>query len=327
MQAFEYTSATTKQQAVDQMSTSWGETELLAGGTDLLSLMKDDVAAPKKLINIKEIKELQGIKYSSGSGLRIGALVTIDELARNSQVRQNYAGIYEAAREIGSPQVRHVATVGGNLVQRPRCWYYRSGFGLLGQDASGKSLVPEGDNRYHAILGNGGPAYYVHPSSLAPVLIALGARVKVFGAGGEREVPLESFYVIPKSNSERETVLKPKEVITEVIVPAAAGARSSSYEVRQKDSFDWPLAMAAVALKLSGNTIQSARVVLGHVAPTPWRSQEAEAALAGKTISEETAQAAGTAAVQQARDLGRNGYKIQLAKVAVKRAIMQLARA
>ncbi|HEY2933209.1 MAG TPA: xanthine dehydrogenase family protein subunit M [Acidobacteriota bacterium] len=325
MQAFEYASATTKQQAVSLLSSTMGDAEILAGGTDILSLMKDDIVAPKRLVNIKEIKELGGIR-AAGGGLRIGALVTIEELAESPAVRQAYPGLAQAAAEIAGPQIRHMATVGGNLCQRPRCWYFRNGFGLLGQSKDGKSLVLEGDNRYHAILGNSGPAYFVHPSSLAPALIALNARVRIFGPGGERDLPVEEFYSIPKSASDRENVLQAQEVVTEVMVPAARGVRGATYEVRQKDAFDWPLALASVALKMSGAKVQSARVVMGHVAPVPWRSQEAEQALVGKSLDETSAKAAGEAAVTGARDLGHNAYKIQLAKVAVKRAILQAAK-
>jgi len=325
MRAFEYASAATKQQAVSLLSGTMGDAEILAGGTDLLSLIKDDILAPKRLVNIKEIKELGGIR-SAGGGLRIGALTTIEEVADSSLVRQAYPGLAQAAAEIAGPQIRHMATVGGNLCQRPRCWYFRNGFGLLGQDKNGKSLVLEGDNRYHAILGNSGPAYFVHPSSLAPALIALNAKIRIFGPAGERDLPLEQFYTVPKSASDRENVLQAQEVLTEVVVPAAKGVRGATYEVRQKDAFDWPLALASVALKMSAGKVQSARIVMGHVAPVPWRSQEAEQALVGKGVDEASAKAAGEAAVQGARDLGHNAYKIQLAKVAVKRAILKAAK-
>jgi xanthine dehydrogenase YagS FAD-binding subunit len=326
MRAFEYASPTTKEQAVGLLAGAWGETEVLAGGTDLLSLMKDDVVAPKRLVNIKEIQELRGITFNARTGLRLGALATIQELLDDAQVRRNYPALTQAADGIRSPQIRSVGTVAGDLCQRPRCWFYRAGFGLLAKDGSGRSLVLGGDNRYHAILGNAGPAYFVNPSSLAPALAALGAKVRIFGPKGSREVPVEKFFVTPQSDDQREYDLRPNEIVTEIVVPPPAGAVSATYEVRQKEALDWPLATASVALKLSGNTVQSARVVLGHVAPVPWPSPGAERALIGKTITEGLAQAAGQAAVQQAKSLGRNGYKIQLARVAVKRAILQAAQ-
>lgn len=325
MRAFEYASPTSMEQAVSLLGNSWDDAAPLAGGTDLLSLMKDDVVAPKRLVNIKEIGALRGITFSPKQGLRIGALVTIQELADNARVREAYPVIAKTADEIAGPQVRNMATIGGNLCQRPRCWYYRAGFGLFAKDQNGQSLVPAGDNRYHAILGNSGPAYFVSPSTLAPLFIALGGTVRIVGPKGRREVPLEKFYLIPKSEAEREQDLKPNEIVTEIMIPAAAGTRSATYEVRQKEAMDWPLALAAVVLNLAGNKVSSARVLLGHVAPVPWRAAQAEAVLVGKTISEEVARAAGNAAVANAKSLGHNGYKIQLARVAVTRAILAAA--
>jgi xanthine dehydrogenase YagS FAD-binding subunit len=241
-------------------------------------------------------------------------------------LKREFSALIQAAEGVTSPQIRSMGTVGGDLCQRPRCWYYRAGFGLLAKDPQGTMLVPSGDNRYHAILGNAGPAYFVNPSSLAPALIAMNAKVRIFGSKGQREVELEKFFVAPKSDSDREYAVQPGEFITEIIVPSLAGAKSATYEVRQREALDWPLATASVVLTMSGTSVKAARVVLGHVAPTPWRSPEAEKALIGKAINETTAEAAGKAAVEQAKSLGKNGYKIQLAKVAVKRAILAAAK-
>jgi xanthine dehydrogenase YagS FAD-binding subunit len=232
-----------------------------------------------------------------------------------------------AAGDAASPQIRNVATIGGNMCQRPRCWWFRNGFGLLAMGPNGKSLVLDGDNRHHAILGNDGPAYFVSPSSVAPALIAYNARIRLFGPKGAREVPLEKFFVIPKTEGEREHDLRPNEIVTDLIVPAPpSGAKASHYEVRQKAAFDWPYATASVVLDMNGDTVRSARVVMSHVAPIPWVSNEAAQALAGKTISEETADAAGAAAVANAKSLGQNKHKIKLARVAVKRALVQAAK-
>jgi len=325
VQSFEYASPTTVEQAVALLGSTWGQVELLAGGSDLLALMKDQIVTPKRLVNLKEIKELSGIQYSSSAGLRLGALVTIDQLAEHAQVRQRYPMLHYVATEVASPQIRNVGTIGGNLCQHPRCWYFRAGFGILAKDEKGEPLVPDGDNRYHAILGNEGPAYYVHPSTLAPVLIALMAKFKVYGPKGSRQVEAAQFFVTPKSEGERGNVLQPNEIITEVTLPPPGAVKSAAYEVRHREVFDWPLAMAAVALTLDGKRVKAARVVLGHVAPVPWPSPEAEAALVGKTISEEVAAEAGNAAVAKAKPLSQNGYKVQLARVAVKRAILQAA--
>jgi xanthine dehydrogenase YagS FAD-binding subunit len=324
MRAFSYVSPTKKEEVVGLLGKSWGEVEILAGGSDLLSLMKDDIVTPKTLVNIKQVPGLHAISNETG-GMRLGALVTLDQISSAAPVQKQYPALAAAAGDAASPQIRNVATLGGNLCQRPRCWYFRSGHGLLAQQ-NGKSLVLQGDNRYHAILGNDGPAYFVSPSTVAPMLIAYGARIEIFGPQGAREVPLEKFFVIPKSDQEREHDLKPNEMVTAVLLPApAAGLRAGSYEVRQKEAFDWPYATCSVALVMNGSTVQSARVVLGHVAPVPWVSAEAAQALAGKAVTQATADQAAQAAVAKAKSLGRNTQKIQLARVAVKRAILAAA--
>jgi len=324
METFEYANPKTLQEALGLLGSSSGEADVLAGGTDLLSLMKDYIHTPKRVVNIKSIKELGGIQKTS-SGLRIGATVTVDELLSSPLIRSEYPALLAAAQGIASPQVRNMGTVGGDLCQRPRCWYFRLGYGLLAKDANGRPLVPDGQNEYHAIFGSG-PAYFVSASSFGPALVALGAKVKLASASGTREVDVEKFFVAPASDSAREVDLKPNEILTEILVPPAVGVRSATYEVRQKEALDWPLVTASVALTMKGSTVASARVVLGHVAPTPWRASGAEAALAGKAVDEGGAEAAAKAAVAGARPLSQNAYKVQLARTAVKRAVLQAAR-
>ena len=324
MRSFEYVSPTTKAQAVSLLAGNWGQTEVFAGGTDLLALMKDDVLAPKRLVNIKQIKDLQGVSYNA-QGLRVGALTNLGELADDANVKKNYPALAEALIEAASPQIRNMATLGGNLCQRPRCWYFRNGFGLLPKDETGKELIIEGDNRYHAILANDGPAKFVSPSTIAPVLIAYAAKIRLEGPKGKRELPLEKFYVVPKTETEREHDLQPNEIVTEVVVPPATDAKAAHYEIRQKEAFDWPLAVAAVALRMNGSNVQSARVVMGYVAPVPWISMEAEQALSSQNISEDTAQRVAAAALRNAKALSHNSYKVQLARVAVKRALLKAA--
>ena len=328
MRAFDYASPTKKEQVTDLLGSNWGEVEILAGGTDLLSLMKDEITAPRRLVNIKGIQELHGVSTSPET-IQIGALTTLAEIAGNRDIRGSYPVLASAAGDAASPQIRNLATLGGNLCQRPRCWYFRSGHGLLATGADGKSLVKEGDNRYHAILGNDGPAYFVSPSTVAPVLIAYGATVRILGPRGPREIALEKFFVIPKSEREREHNLQPNEIVTAIVLPGkkTEGLRAGAYEVRQKEAFDWPYATAAVALVMVGSTVKSARVVMGHVAPIPWVSNEAAKALVGKAVTPATADQAAQAAVSGAKSLGHNSQKIHLARVAVKRAILQAAGA
>ncbi|HLH19507.1 MAG TPA: FAD binding domain-containing protein [Bryobacteraceae bacterium] len=320
MQSFEYANPATLQEAVALLSPQWGHADVLAGGTDLISLMKDHLHTPRRVVNIKNIKELGGISKTA-EGIRIGAIVTIDELAKSSEVPKSLA---EAAAGIPSPQIRHMGTVGGDLCQRPRCWYYRQGMGLLAMQ-DGKSRIPDGENRYHSIFGEG-PAYFVSASSLGPALIALNAKVKLVSAKGTRELAVSRFFVTPKDENTREIALRPDEILTEIIVPATP-VKSATYEVRQKEALDWPLAAAAVSLEMNGSTVKSARIVLGHVAPTPIEAAAAAKALAGKPVNAATAEAAGKAAVAGARPLSQNAYKVTLAQVAVKRALLAAVQA
>jgi len=322
MRAFEYLSPHTRSQAISLLGATWGNTEVLAGGTDLLALMKDDVITARRLVNIKDIADLRGVS-STPQGLRVGALTTLGEFADDENVKKDYPALAEALLEAASPQIRNMATVGGNLCQRPRCWYFRNGFGLLPKDESGKELITVGENRYHAILGNQGAAKFVSPSTVAPILIAYGAKIRIEGTKGKRELPLEKFFVTPKSVNEREHDLRPNEIVTEILLPPAAGVKAAHYEVRQKEVFDWPLAVAAATLKMKGPSVQSARIVLGYVAPIPWPSAEAEQALVGKPVNREMAQRAAQAALEKASPLSHNAYKVKLAKVAVTRAILK----
>jgi xanthine dehydrogenase YagS FAD-binding subunit len=322
MERFEYAHPTSKQETIGLLGSNWNDAAVLAGGTDLLSLMKEYVVTPKRVVNIKNVQGLNGI-HSDAQGVTIGALVTMEELLEDKTIRSEFPALTHAAEGITSPQIRAVGTIGGDLCQRPRCWYFRNGYGLLAKDESGKSLVPNGENRYHAILGNSGPAYFVNPSSLAPALIALDAKLQLLGPKGQREVSLADFFVAPKSDSERENVLQPNEVLANITIPASSrGLRSATYEVRHKTALDWPLAAAAVAVKLEGGKVTSGKIVLGHVAPIPWQATDAAKELTGKAINESVAASAGEAAVHGAKPLRQNAYKVKLARVAVKRALL-----
>lgn len=323
MERFEYACPTSRKEAIDLLGTRWEDAQLLAGGVDLVNLMKDYVVAPKRVVSLSRISDLRGIR-SSHAELRIGSMTPLREVMADEHIRRDYPALAQFVEYIRSEQLRNMGTPGGNLLQRPRCWYYRLGYGLLAQK-DGKPLVPDGDNRYHAILGNSGPAYFVSPSMMAPVLIAMGAQVRIEGQQGFREIAVEKLYTTPHQEGEREHTIKPNEILTEIIVPNQRGARSATYEVRQRECSDWPLTGAAVVLHMNGNKVRSARVVLSQVAPVPWPSPEAEQELQGKTVNEEEADAAGKAAVRHATPLSMNGYKVQLARIAVKRAILNAA--
>jgi xanthine dehydrogenase YagS FAD-binding subunit len=316
--------AANEKEAVAALGPQRGRILPLAGGMDLLALMKDYIAQPDQLVNVKNLDAR--IARTPDGGLRIGAAVTLEQLATHAEAVKLYPALVQAAGEVGTPQIRHVGTVGGNLNQRPRCWYFRNEeFPCLKKGGS-RCFAVEGENQYHAIFGEG-PCHIVHPSSLAVPAIALGARFRIVGPAGEREVAAADYYEMPDRNLYGETVLQPNELLTHVVLPAPGGARSATYEVRFKQSTDWPLAMASVALSMNGTTIRSARVVMGSVAPIPWRSPAAEAALAGKPVSDQTAIAAADAAVADARPMSNNAYKVQIARTAVKRAILKAASA
>jgi xanthine dehydrogenase YagS FAD-binding subunit len=322
MQQFEYSSPVTLNEALGLLSTKWGETDVLAGGTDQVSLMKEYLHTPKRVVNIKRVKELHGV-HRSAQGVRIGATTTFDELATDKALRAEYPSLVTAALGVASPQIRNMGTVGGDLCQRPRCWYFRGGHGLLGLK-DGQSLIPNGQNEFHAIFG-GGPAYFVSPSSLGPALVALGAQVKLASSSGTRMVPVAKFFVSPQSDQTREIALMPNEILTEIVLPPARGVKNTTYEVRHKDALDWPLATASVALTMKGGNVGTAVIVLGHVAATPWVAEQAGQLLAGKSLSADVIDQAAAAAVADAKPLSQNVYKVQLAKVAVKRALMEAA--
>jgi xanthine dehydrogenase YagS FAD-binding subunit len=324
MEAFAYAHPATKQEALGMLGANWEDAAVLAGGTDLISCMKEHIIIPKRVISIRGVAEWKEFT-SVHTQTRIGALVTIEELRESAAIRKQFTALTHAADGITSPQLRNMGTVGGDLCQRPRCWYYRNGFGLLARDSKGNSLVPDGENRFHAIFGNDGPAYFVSPSSLGPALIALGGRLTLTSPSGDREVAAADFFRIPKSDSERENILKPNEILTSISLQSGA-VRSATYEVRQKQAMDWPLATASVAVNLEGGKVRDAKIVLGHVAPVPWVADGAAKSLIGKSITEATASAAGDSAVQGARPLSQNGYKIQLARVCVKRALLAAAK-
>ncbi len=326
MYAFEYANPATLQEAIGLLGEKWTDANILAGGTDLISIMKERLQHPARVVNIKNIKELGGISKTA-AGLRIGATVTLDELLSNALVRAECRTLLDAARGVTSPQIRNMGTVGGDLCQRPRCWYYRNHLGFLGLTTDNKSRIVDGQNEFHAIFNNSGPAKFVSASSFGPALVSLGAMITIAGPKGTRKVEAAKFFTIPKARGEVEKDLAPNEIVTEVVIPSTRGAKSSTYEIRQKEALDWPLATASVLLAMKGSTVDKAQVVLGHVSPIPYAASDAASWLSGKSITEETATQAGEAAVKGATPLSGNAYKVQLAKVAVKRALLAAVKA
>jgi xanthine dehydrogenase YagS FAD-binding subunit len=324
MKAFSYVNPTNEKDAVAALGKS-GVALPLAGGMDLLARMKDYIDAPDRIVNVKNALDATVTPTPDG-GLKIGAAMKIADIAEHEQVLKLYPAVAAAAYEVGTPQIRNAGTVGGNVNQRPRCWYFRNEEFLCYKKGGSTCFAVAGENQYHAIFGNEGPSHIVHPSSLAVPFVAYGARFRVVGPAGEREIPAAQYFTLPTmDNVTKENVLGAEELLTHVILPPPGDVKSGHYEVRYKQSHDWPLAFATVVLAMSGNTIQSARVVLGAVAPVPWRSRDAERELAGKPLTEATAALAGDAAVEAARPMRGNAYKIQITKTAVKRAVMRAA--
>ncbi len=324
MKDFEYAQPQTEAELLDVLSPSRGSVEILGGGSDLVGLMKKMVVTPDRVVNICDVQEIQGIEQDHQSGeVRIGAAVRLDQLLESPLVAP-YAAVQQAVTNLGSIQAQAQSTIGGELCHRPRCWYFRNGHGLLGEDGQ---LAQQGDNRYHAIFGNHGPAKFVGASRLAPALIALDASVRIIGPTAEDEerlLPLADLYRVPQQEGERETVLEPGEVVTHVLLPAP-GAVSALHEVRHGEGPDAPLAAAAAAIRVAGTLVVEARIVMGQVAPVPWLSAEAAQAILGRAVNQATAEYAGRAATQAASPLSDNVYKVKLAQVCVTRAILMAA--
>jgi xanthine dehydrogenase YagS FAD-binding subunit len=325
MEKFSYINATSLEQVTSLLSESgWGEVMLIAGGTDLLAELKEYVETPKTLINLKTLPGMDSIT-ADASGLKIGALATVDDIARHPTIQHHYTVLAQAAVSVATPQIRNVGTLGGNLCQRPRCWYYRDETINCLKKGGDTCYAVDGLSKYHAILG-GDPVYIVHPSDLAPALIALGASVKIVGPEGEKTMSLEEFFTLPAANPFRENVLEPNEIVVEVMVPPAKPNTKSFYlKAREKGAPDFALASVAGVFEMDGKTCKTASIVLGGVAPAPWRSKEAEAALTGKMIDESVGTQAGADAVKDAQPLNDNAYKVTLTQNLISRAAIMAA--
>lgn len=306
-----------------------GGNVLKAGGIDLLSLMKEDLIAPQTVIDLRELSGLDRIEATDGEGVRIGALATVAAVAGHPLVTTRYAILADAAGGSGSPQIRNVATVGGNLLQRPRCWYFRSKHHHCLKKGGNHCFALSGENQYHAVFDNR-PCAIVHPSTLATVLVALGAMVELSSTDGTmRRVALEDFLLPPQKDPHRENDLKPNEVLGALhLPPLSAGARMAYLKQGEKDAFDWPLADVAVVLDvaLDGNC-KGAAVILGAAAPVPHRAKAAESALVGRRIDASAAREAGRAALNGATPLAKNAYKLTLFETLVRRAVLKAGAA
>lgn len=319
MKAFSYE---TPQRIEEAFALLGSNSRALAGGTDLLTLMKADLAAPERLVNVKGLLP-KGIA-TEADGLTLGALTTLAEIEENSEVRSRYVALAQAAAVAASPQLRNMATLGGNLLQRPRCWYFRNPDLQCWLKGGDRCPARDGENRHHAIFGPG-PCHAVHPSDLAPALLALEAKVRLRGPGGEKTLPLESLFALPGESRRNETVLGDDELIVSLHLPAPEGTRSVYLKAMDRASFAFALVGVAAALRFSGRRVVHARIVLCGVAPIPWRAPAAERALIGGDLSEAALERAASAALEDAVPLAKNAYKLPLARALLKRALVSVA--
>jgi xanthine dehydrogenase YagS FAD-binding subunit len=297
-----------------------------AGGTDLIGCLRDNVMQAQTVVSIARLADLKGISTLSDGGLRIGALTTITEIATSAVVKEKYGALAQAATVVASPQLRNQGTIGGNLCQRPRCWYFRGDYDCARKGGS-MCYAVGGQNQYHCIFG-GGACVIVHPSDTAPALVALDAKVKLTGPKGSRTVALDQFFVLPDKGVTRETVLEPGEILTDVLLPPPVAGQVSGYrKVRARGSWDFALAGIALAVSMKAAKVEKARVVLSGVAPAPWRAAEVEKAIIGQRLDAKTVTAAAAAAVKGAAPLSYNGYKVSLVRGIVEEALLGLQAA
>lgn len=322
MNRFQWTDCRSLDQALDQ-SNSAGAV-IKGGGVDLLDLMKEHILEPKLVVNIRNIEGLDQISEAQG-GLRIGPLTTLAQLASSGVVRQRYPALADAAALAAIPQIRNMATIAGNLAQRPRCWYFRNEEFHCRKKGGTHCFAQDGENEYHAIFLNRTCAI-VHPSGAAIPLVAYGAAIEITSKQGKRSLPLEKFFISPEQDVTRENILQPGEIITAVLLPPLSGnIRSAYHKQMEKESFDWPLADVAVVLDLSGSTVNQASIILGAAAPTPYRAQAGEKILQGKQLTGELAHTASVEALNGASPLAHNMYKVPIFMAVIRRTIMKAA--
>jgi xanthine dehydrogenase YagS FAD-binding subunit len=319
---FSYVRPDTIKDTVKHLQTK--DAAIHAGGTDLLGCLRDNLIQVDKVVSLGALPDMRGIQETL-KGLRIGALTTITEVAANPLVQKHYAGLAQAAAAVASPQLRNQGTLGGNLCQKPRCWYYRGDFPCLRKDGD-KCYALTGENQFHAIFGHSGICAFPHPSDTAPPLVALEAQVVIQGPKGKRALPVEKLHVLPQDNPQVETVLEPGELITHIELPQPPAKLHSSYrKVRVRRAWDFALAGLALALELDGGRVKNCRVVLSGAAPIPWRSQPVEEVLQGNRLTEDTIARAAQAVIKNAQPLTENRYKLDIFQGIIEEELTALA--
>jgi xanthine dehydrogenase YagS FAD-binding subunit len=314
-------------QTIEQVTSLFTEKRegyfLMAGGTDILDEIKNGTIEPEVVVDLKSIPNLSYIRKEK-DGVHIGAMTTVAELAENPIIKSDYPGLVQAALSLATPQLRNVGTVGGNLCQRPRCWYYRDPEVLCRKKGGTRCFAFKGRNKYHAIIG-GGVCHIVYPSDLAPALISLEADISISSPKKDKTIPLQDFYVLPQVNARKENILEPGEVVREVKIPLLKSGDKSAYlKLKERGTWDFALVSAAIKANVSGGVFNELKIVLGGVAPIPWRLEKAENLIKGKKVGEQMLREAAREALKEARPLEENGYKVELAEVAIYRAALSL---
>ena len=333
MNRFEYVQAPSLKDAINMMNSTVPEALLQkaassahvvkAGGTDLLDLIKEGLVEPGRVIDLSKIPGLDKLSYDNKTGLQFGPLVTIAGLEESAEVKKNYRALYESAAHAATPQLRNMATMGGNLMQRPRCWYFRSSAHKCRKKGGYTCYAQIGQNQFHGIFDtNICPC--VHPSSLATALLAFDGKVELTGPEGKRVVPLSEFFTPSEDKVTQENVAGSKEIITNIMLPPVdANTRSAYFKMGQRESYDWSIADVAVVLKMDGKKCTDARIVFGAAAPIPLRREAAEEVLKGKAITEKVVVQAAKKALEGATPLAHNGYKVHLFQTLLKRTVME----
>jgi xanthine dehydrogenase YagS FAD-binding subunit len=331
MRSMKYYAATSWEDAVATLA-KYEHAQVIAGGSDLLGWIKDDLNGPGApradvMVDIRTIPNTSYIKYDATAGLKIGALTTLTSIAESTDVQKNFPVLATAAVSPASPNIRNVGTIGGNIMQRPRCWYLRGKDFNCYKKGGDFCFSVTGENQYHAIL-DGELCYIVHPSDTAPALISLNATANVMGPAGAKQVPFDQFFIGPRTNVLKETVLEHNEILTEISVPPPApNTKSMFVKVTQREVYDFAIVSIAIAAQIENGVWKDGRVVLGGVAPTPYRATAAEDALRGKQVNESVANDAAQKTLVKARPMSQNAYKVDIAKNLIVQTVMNLANA
>jgi xanthine dehydrogenase YagS FAD-binding subunit len=323
MNNFEYIQPKTLKEASKALGNDWKTALPYAGGTDILGMMKDELASPEKLVNLKAISDVNKINYATGKGLTIGSLVTITDIAEHPLINEKYPVLAQSAKEVASPQLRNVGTIGGNICQRPRCWYFRGEFRCI-RKGGDICYAVDGRNKFHCVIG-GSPCFIVHPSDTAVALTALDANVAIFSGKKSRTVPIRQFFVLPDSNVERENILFPGEIITAIHIPELPeNTRSGYLKLKERGAWDFAVVSVAAVVQKNGASLKSGTIALGGVAPIPWLEQEVSARLTGLNASEDDITKISKQALNKAEPMAQNAYKVPLAQNMIKKLLLKL---